>query len=126
MQDIALKKYEPAVQMLHSKVCSSVVAFQIGDNFYNAANGFAKSYDSALKWYEKAAQQGNVAAVINVGYMYQHGQGVPSCDVAKALYWFNLAIQTADMQQLASVKALVNGDKLVEWISQYQIGMNNC
>jgi len=56
------------------------------------ANGQGVPQDSAeaLKWYRKAAEQGNAAAQFNLGVMYDNGQGVPQ-DRAEALQWFRKA-----------------------------------
>jgi hypothetical protein len=37
-------------------------------------------------WYLKAAESGDARAQNNLGWMYQHGQGVPT-DFAKAVHW---------------------------------------
>ncbi len=44
----------------------------------------------ALKWYRKAAEQGNADAQNNLGFMYLNGYGVPQ-DNVQAHMWFNLA-----------------------------------
>ena len=36
-----------------------------------------EKYTKALKWFRKAVDQGNADAQKNLGYMYQHGEGVP-------------------------------------------------
>jgi uncharacterized protein len=40
-----------------------------------------------LKWYRKAADQGNANAQFNLGKMYDDGDGVPQ-DHAEALKWY--------------------------------------
>jgi DNA-binding CsgD family transcriptional regulator len=39
-------------------------------------------YRNALKWYTKAAEKGNAAAMVNLGHLYQAGRGVPQDDAA--------------------------------------------
>jgi len=40
-----------------------------------------------MAWYRKAADQGNAYAQYNVGYLYEHGQGV-AANLAVALAWY--------------------------------------
>ncbi|MBM3520312.1 MAG: sel1 repeat family protein [Alphaproteobacteria bacterium] len=47
-------------------------------------------YAEAVKWYRKAAEQGDTAAMHNLGFMYTWGQGVPQ-DYAEAAKWFRRA-----------------------------------
>ena len=41
----------------------------------------------ALYWYTTAAANGHVAAKNNIGYLYEHGYGVPK-DYEEALKWY--------------------------------------
>jgi TPR repeat protein len=43
-----------------------------------------------VKWYRKAADQGDADAQFNLGAGYDNGQGVPQ-DYAEALKWYRLA-----------------------------------
>ncbi len=45
---------------------------------------------AGVRWYRKAADQGNVDAQFNLGYMYWKGLGVRQ-DYVKAHMWYNLA-----------------------------------
>jgi TPR repeat protein len=49
-------------------------------------------YQQALKWFRKAAEQGNGEAEFNIGYMYQEGLGVPA-SVDQAAEWYTKAVQ---------------------------------
>jgi len=53
-----------------------------------AVQGNAK----ALKWYHKAAEQGNVEAQFNLGLMYEKRQGVPQ-DYVEAGNWYRRAAE---------------------------------
>ncbi len=44
-------------------------------------------YAEAVKWYRKSADQGNALAQLNLGFMYNEGQGVPQ-DYAEAVKWY--------------------------------------
>ena len=41
----------------------------------------------AVKWFRKAAEQGNASAQSNLGVMYAEGRGVPQDD-AEAVKWY--------------------------------------
>lgn len=52
-----------------------------------------------MSWCRKAAEQGNADAQAHLGYMYEHGLGVPQ-DYAQALSWYRKAVEqgNADAQ----------------------------
>lgn len=60
-----------------------------GEEYYNAE---PPDYKNALKWFEKAADQGHAVAQGNLGRMYSLGLGV-SKDYAKALKWLRIAAE---------------------------------
>ncbi|HKS65987.1 MAG TPA: tetratricopeptide repeat protein, partial [Candidatus Acidoferrales bacterium] len=49
--------------------------------------GQQQNYAEALSWYYKAAEHGSDEAEENIGYIFQHGTGVP-VDYGKAMSWF--------------------------------------
>ena len=51
-----------------------------------------QDYAEAVKWYRKAADQGDAAAQFNLGVMYATGQGVPQ-DYAEAVKWYRKAAE---------------------------------
>ena len=56
----------------------------------------------AVKWYRKAAQQGDVLAQINLGWMYQNGKGVLQDD-AEAVRWYQKAAQQGNAKAQTSL-----------------------
>jgi len=50
----------------------------------------SEDYAEAMRWFRKAADQGNADAQYNVGELYEVGQGVPQ-DYAEAMRWFRKA-----------------------------------
>ena len=42
------------------------------------------------RWYRKAAEAGNASAMNNLGYAYEHGEGVAE-DQAEAVRWYRMA-----------------------------------
>jgi TPR repeat protein len=63
---------------------------RLGLPVYDDGDGVPQDYAEALKWYRKAADQGNASAQFNLGKMYDNGQGVPQ-DYVQAHLWLNLA-----------------------------------
>jgi hypothetical protein len=57
---------------------------------YDKRQGIPQNFAEAVKWYRKAAEQGNAEAQYNLGMMYFAGLGVPK-DYALAHMWFHLA-----------------------------------
>src|SRR5262249_48329963 len=49
-----------------------------------------KDFASAIQWFRKSAEQGEVNAQFVVGTMYHRGRGVDK-DVAQAIHWYRLA-----------------------------------
>ena len=46
-----------------------------------------QNYAKAAKWFRKAAERGNIAAMNQLGEMYRCGEGVPQNDT-EAVQWF--------------------------------------
>ncbi len=65
----------------------SWAGFQEGWNAY-----YRGDYATALKELQPIAQKGHPAAQINLGIMYEEGQGVPQ-DYAEALKWYRRAVR---------------------------------
>ena len=57
---------------------------------YDEGRGVPKDDRQAVRWYRKAAEQGDAIAQYNLGLMYADGEGVPKDDV-QAYAWANLA-----------------------------------
>jgi len=62
---------------------------------YRNGQGVPQDHAEALKWYRRAAEQGDAAAQYNLGQMYRTGQGVPQ-DHAEALKWYRRAAEQGD------------------------------
>jgi len=65
---------------------SANVQQQLGLTYYYGRYGFKQNYSEALKWFQKAAEQGHAGAQYGLGIMYFGGRGVPK-QYAKALKW---------------------------------------
>jgi hypothetical protein len=57
-----------------------------------------------VKWYQLAAKQGNAYAQLNLGMMYDNGQGVPQ-DYKEAVKWFRLAAKQGDAKAQTNLGA---------------------
>lgn len=60
--------------------------------------GSDKDYKKAVEWFEKAANKGNVAAMLDMAYAYEDGKGVTQ-DYKKAVYWYDKAARLDDSGQ---------------------------
>ena len=57
---------------------------------YRNGQGVTTDYMEAARWYRRAADLGNQAAMYNLGSLYQQGLGVPM-DPEEARKWFAMA-----------------------------------
>ena len=62
---------------------------------YSEGQGTAKDLSRALRWFEKAAEQGHPDAQCNCGTFYFNGQGTER-DREKAKFWFGKAAAQGD------------------------------
>jgi TPR repeat protein len=62
---------------------------------YAKGEGVPEDDAEAVKWYRKAAEQGNAQAQSNLGLMYDNGEGVPEED-AEAVKWIRKAAEQGD------------------------------
>ncbi len=53
--------------------------------------GVSEDYAEAMKWYRKAADQGNTQAQFELGSIYQWRDGVVPQDYAEAMKWYRKA-----------------------------------
>jgi len=70
-----------------SRLCKSSVSSR---GCYLIGEGVSKNFAAAVKWYRKAAEQGDSMAQVNLGLRYYTGEGVPK-DYVQAYKWLNLA-----------------------------------
>jgi hypothetical protein len=73
----------------------------------------------AVKWFRLAADQGDARAQLNLGIMYDNGQGVPK-DYVEAHKWFNLAaasVSSGDTRE----RAVKNRDRVAGMMTPAQI-----
>ena len=70
-------------------------SFMLAGLYENGFGGVSQDAAEALKWYRKAAEQGNVRAQYHLGYCYFKGQGVAQ-DYVEAFRWYREAAEQGD------------------------------
>lgn len=50
--------------------------YDLGECYWDGSNGAEQSYEKAIEYYEKAADQGNIDAIYSLGYCYATGTGI--------------------------------------------------
>jgi len=58
---------------------------------HQVGQGVPQNFKEALRWYTKAAEQGNADAQSNLGLLYANGEGGIKQDLTRALKLFRLA-----------------------------------
>jgi len=67
-----------------------------GDDFQDAWDAYTKEdFKTAYKLFLPLAEQGNAVAQLNLGAMYEFGQGVPQ-DYKEAVKWYRLSAEQKD------------------------------
>ena len=67
-------------------------------------------YARARDWYKKAADLGDLAAMVDLGLLYENGQGVAP-DYAAAGDWFQRAAQKGNTDAMTDLGALYAGGR---------------
>lgn len=70
---------------------------------YGNGNGVLKNYNEAVKWYQKAAEQGNAMAQYNLGVMYANGMGVEG-ELKIAVEWYRKAANQGHKEAKEALK----------------------
>ena len=74
---------------------------QIGLFYYNGW-GVQKNESEALKWFERAANHGNVYGMYNSGFFYREGRGT-ELDYVKAKEYFEKAAAADHLQSMVEL-----------------------
>lgn len=86
--------------------------------------GAPHDYAEAVRWFRRAADQGDEKAQFALGLSYLHGQGVAQ-DLVAAYMWFDLAArsETSDVPRFLTTWAefVASGDHLAEQMTRKQI-----
>jgi len=117
---IAEKRMFDAFQDLQelAKTGDPVAEYELG-GFYHWGNVGPVDFTKARMWYERAAKQGNVDAMLGLAVIYGGGQGVEQ-DKAASYRWLVLAssqhLPPEDAARIASAR-----DELAKHLTQQQI-----
>jgi len=85
---------------------------------YFAGRGVPKDLTQSAYWYRKAADQGNPAAQVYLGYMYTVGMGVPQ-DRTEAIRWYRRAASAGNAEAEVNLAALyIRGDGIKQDIQE--------
>jgi len=87
--DRANYKESLAVWLVEAESGDPVAQTYVGEIYIKSPPGKPR-YDLAAKWFKRAAKQGHKRAQLNLGYLYEHGFGVP-VDMDKAADWYGIA-----------------------------------
>jgi hypothetical protein len=75
----------------------------LGDDYYFGRNGLKQDDVEAVKWYRKAAEQGNASGQARLGFMYANGRGGLAKDDAEAMKWYRKAAEQGSPEGQASL-----------------------
>jgi TPR repeat protein len=76
-----------------------------------------EDYAEAMRWYRKAADQGNADAQNNIGWIYEHGRGVPQ-DFAKAMRWYRKAADQGNADAQNNIGWIYERDIIIDDVSR--------
>ncbi len=62
----------------------------LGSLYFYGEGGVDQDFAKSLHYYRRAAEKGSVLSMLNIGFMYLRGQGVPA-SARRALKWFRRA-----------------------------------
>ena len=99
-------------QLLEKANADDAAAQETLGRAYADGNGVTQNFDLALKWYHKAADQGNADAENEIGVMYRTGSGVDKSK-EEAVAWYREAARRGSGQAMFNLgAAYYNGDGL--------------
>lgn len=95
-----------ATEIQHQAGQGDVFAqYNLGVAFYNGIKGFPKNYSKALKWFKKAAEQGEAEALFSIGFMFLLGEGVEQ-NHHEAATWFTKAVEMGNTDAMVHLAHL--------------------
>ena len=89
-----VKLSEDEVKSLNENPTDPIAQYNLG-LMYDKGEGVGKNDAEAVKWYRRAADQGDATAQNNLGVMYDNGEGVAEND-AEAVKWYRRAADQGD------------------------------
>ncbi len=101
------------VYVQKSKDMYAIEMYQKGLDYYWGRKGKRSDYQEAIKWYQKAADQGYAKAQYNLAFMYANGKGVQQDD-KQALYWYQKAADQGGVNAQFNLGIMYNIGKGVQ------------
>ena len=90
------------------------VQLWLGSVHANGRMGVAKDEAEAVRWYRKAAEQGNTPAQMQLGMAYINGKGIAK-DAAEGVRWLRKAAEQGNaLAQLALGGTYINGEGIAK------------
>jgi hypothetical protein len=89
-----------------------------GDIYAAGDRSVPQSWTTAVKWWRKAAEAGDVGAQFSMGSCYYHGQGVDR-DVAQATEWFRKAAAQGNTGAAQALQSGVPGQAVREEMARF-------
>lgn len=93
----------------------AVAQNEVGSWCYNGTNGKKVNYTEALQWWAKAAKQGNVEAVGNMGMCYRYGHGTER-DSLKAMRLYLKSIRSGNDSLMVAAEAAARKGSLFDGV----------
>jgi len=82
---------------------------------YANGEGVPKDSVQAVKWFRKAAEQGDADSQFNLGVMYANGEGVPKDSVTAYMYHNLASVTVSDAAEARDTLAKqMTGDQIAE------------
>ena len=90
---LASPAFADITQLRHDADAGNATAqIELAQAYHDGAMNLKKSDEDAVKWFRKAAEQGNLEGQFNLGIAYYHGFGVKK-DLTEAVTWFRKAAE---------------------------------
>lgn len=80
-----------------SELGDSDAQIKLGRCYFEGRKGVEQSYIEALRWFRKAAEQGNAEAQIMLGCCYENGKGVEK-DYSETIKWYRMAAKQGNAE----------------------------
>ena len=88
-----------------------IASYAVGEFYYNGTIGDGPSYKLAIKYFKAAAEQDYALAYYSLGFMTQHGEGVP-VDIPKAINFYRQAADLGDTSAMIALGDIFADPKL--------------
>jgi TPR repeat protein len=94
---------------------------KLGIAYRDGSDGLAMDYAEAARWFQYSAFQGNAMAQLNLGRLYERGDGVTRNNV-EAYKWYTLAIAEFDSADCGRLLAIDRRANLLRSMTSDTIG----